>query len=83
MAKQIRNVAIVTDKGKLSLNVDLGQNLGPSSTGKTILIGTTGGNQTVLLPDGRQVIVSVNVYAYPDKPVTATNPAGPAVKVAS
>jgi len=49
-------------KGKiLTITVDLSKELGPSKSGKTILIASTKGNQKV---DGSDAIVGVNIYKY-------------------
>jgi hypothetical protein len=43
----------------LIIKVDLSKELGPSKSGKTIIIGSTGGNQLVF---GRSEKIGLNVY---------------------
>jgi hypothetical protein len=43
----------------LTITVDLSQELGPSKSGKTIIIGSTGGNQLVY---SRSEKIGLNVY---------------------
>ena len=49
--------ASITDN-TLTLTIDLKKQLGPSKSGKTLLVATTNGNAT--LPDGSRI--GVNVY---------------------
>ncbi len=46
----------------LHIVVDTSKELGPSSSGKTTLIASSGGNATVELQDGRQVKLGLNLY---------------------
>lgn len=64
MNNVIKNVDIEQDGNRLILTIDLSQNHGPSKSGKTILVSSTGGNVPVT-PDGK-TFVSVNVFRYPD-----------------
>ena len=57
----MQNVTIKTEGTELVIRVDLTQDLGPSKSGKTILIGSTGGNAKVATPQG-EVNVGLNVY---------------------
>ena len=43
----------------LTITVDLSQDLGPSKSGKTVLVASTGGNQLVY---GRSEKLGLNVY---------------------
>jgi len=53
--------AVVTVKGnELTIKVNLGKNLGPSKSGKTTMIATTGGNQEV----APGTFLGLNVYKY-------------------
>lgn len=63
------NADITTSKdGKtLTITVDLTKEFGQSKSGKTILIGTTGGNTKVDTKRG-SVFVGANIYRFPDAP---------------
>ena len=54
-----RNVTMDVDGDILRISVDLSQELGPSKSGKTVIIGSTGGNQLV---PGREEKIGLNVY---------------------
>jgi len=56
----VKNVDLKVEGNILKITVDLTKEFGPSSSGKTILIATTEGNQPV--PDKDGVKVGVNVY---------------------
>jgi hypothetical protein len=49
---------------KLVIEIDLSQDLGPSKSGKTILIASSEGN--VGVPGREDVKVGLNVYRYPE-----------------
>ena len=53
----MKNVDMKMEGKKLVITVDTSKEFGPSKSGKTIIIGSTEGNQTV---DG--VTVGLNVY---------------------
>lgn len=57
----MKNVDMKVEGHILTIKVDLSQDFGPSSSGKTIMIGSTLGNKAVsrTYPDVR---VGVNVY---------------------
>lgn len=57
----MQNVNIKTEKKKLTIEVDLSKELGKSKSGKSVNIGTTGGNQKIQTDIG-EVVVGVNVY---------------------
>lgn len=61
-AKSIGNNVSAEVKGnKLILTIDLSKNLGPSKSGKSLLVGSTGGNKTV--GEGKDAVkVGVNIY---------------------
>lgn len=51
------------DGKKLTVEIDLTGNLGPSSSGKTLIVATTGGNADV--PGKPGMKIGVNVYRKP------------------
>jgi hypothetical protein len=55
----VKNVKLIVSGNILTITVDLTQEFGPSSSGKTIIIASTEGN--FLLP-GRTEVVGLNVY---------------------
>jgi hypothetical protein len=55
----VKNVEMTVQGNILTIKVDLSQDFGPSSSGKTTIIASTEGNQPV--PD-RSEIVGLNVY---------------------
>ncbi len=68
------NITTEVQGTKLIITCDLSQSYGPSKSGKTIVIGTTSGNQAVKGPKGI-VKVGVNIYRDPmpsDKAQTGT-----------
>ena len=57
----MQNMTMKTEGSKLIITVDLAQDLGPSKSGKTTLIATTGGNKSV--PGAKTAtFVGLNVY---------------------
>ena len=56
----MKNVEMSVDGNTLIIKVDLSKEFGPSSSGKTIIIASTEGNQSVPEKDG--VKVGLNVY---------------------
>jgi hypothetical protein len=54
------NVKLSQDGNTLTITVDLSQNLGPSKSGKTIMIASTEGN--VSAPKDGAVKIGLNVY---------------------
>ena len=61
----MKNMTMKVVDNKLIIEVDLSQDVGPSKSGKTVLIATTEGNATC--PDRDDVKVGLNVYRYPEK----------------
>jgi hypothetical protein len=57
--RQFKNVALSVDGDRLTITVDLSENLGPSKSGQTMLIASTGGNQTVY---SRSEKIGLNIY---------------------
>ena len=56
----MKNVEMKVDHGKLIITVDLSTELGPSSSGKSVIIATTEGNVDV--PGVPDVKIGLNVY---------------------
>jgi hypothetical protein len=56
----MKNVAMSTEGNILTIKVDLSKEFGPSASGKTIIIASTGGNVTI--PEHEEVKVGLNVY---------------------
>jgi hypothetical protein len=56
----MRNVTMTRDGNKLIIAVDMSVSLGPSASGKTLLIASTEGNATVTGPEGAKI--GLNVY---------------------
>jgi hypothetical protein len=57
--QSFKNVAMAVEGDRLSITVDLSVELGPSKSGKTIMIASTGGNQLVY---GREEKIGLNLY---------------------
>lgn len=55
----MKNVNLTITDNKLCIEVDLAQDFGPSSSGKSVVIATTEGNKTV---PGTDVKIGLNVY---------------------
>jgi len=53
----MKNCTVKTEKNIMTITVDLTKTFGPSKSGKTVIIASTEGNQTV---DG--VTIGLNVY---------------------
>jgi len=68
MASQIRNVDVDLEdqtkksRGTLVLLIDLDKNLGPSKSGKSIIIGSSGGALTLEEYGMPEIRANVNVY---------------------
>ncbi len=56
----MKNVEMSVDGNILTIKVDLTKDFGPSSSGKTIIVASTEGNQSV--PGKEAVKVGLNVY---------------------
>ena len=56
----MKNIEMTVEGNMLMIKVDLTKEFGPSSSGKTIIIGTTEGN--VSIPGREEAKVGVNVY---------------------
>jgi hypothetical protein len=55
----MKNVEMEVDGDKLLITVDLSKTFGPSKSGKTIIIASTEGNQSV---PGTDAKIGLNVY---------------------
>lgn len=58
----MKNVEMTVSGTILTIKVDLSQDYGPSSSGKTIIIASTEGNVNV--PE-REEKIGLNIYRYP------------------
>jgi hypothetical protein len=56
----VKNVEMFRDGDILHIQIDLSKEVGPSSSGKTIIVGTTGGNQPVPETDG--IFIGINAF---------------------
>ena len=56
----MKNIELKVEHGKLIITVDLSQELGPSASGKSVMIATTEGNVDV--PGASDVKMGLNVY---------------------
>jgi len=56
----MQNVEMKVEGNKLIITADLTKDFGPSKSGKTIIIATTGGNVSV--PGHEAVKVGLNIY---------------------
>lgn len=56
----MKNVEMKVEHGKLIVTVDLTKELGPSASGKSVMIATTEGNMDV--PGEPDVKIGLNVY---------------------
>lgn len=55
----MKNIEMSVSGDILTIQVDLSKEFGPSASGKTILVASTEGNQTV---PGREEKIGINVY---------------------
>ncbi len=60
MYMAMQNVTMQVDKGILTIKINLGKDCGPSKTGKTRIVATSGGNVDV--PGHPGVKLGINVY---------------------
>jgi hypothetical protein len=56
----MKNVEMSVDGNTLTIKVDLSKEFGPSASGKTIIVASTEGNQSI--PDKEGLKVGLNVY---------------------
>lgn len=57
-----KSLHVFEEGALLHIVVDTSKELGPSASGKTTLIASSGGNATLDLKDGRQVKLGLNLY---------------------
>jgi hypothetical protein len=55
----MKNVQMDTKGNILTITVDLSKSFGPSTSGKTIIIASTEGNQPI---EGSAAVIGLNVY---------------------
>jgi hypothetical protein len=60
MAGEVKNVEMKQDGNMLTITVDMSKDFGPSKSGKTVIIASTGG--AVPHPDDNAVSVNLNIY---------------------
>jgi len=63
----MKNVEISVKGKVMTITVDLSKDQGASASGKTTIIGTTGGNTRIAANGAGEVFVGLNVYKYPAK----------------
>ena len=56
----MQNITMKTEGTKLTITVDLAERLGPSSSGKTIIVATSAGNANV--PGHPDIKLGLNVF---------------------
>lgn len=61
----MKNITMKTEGDKLTITVDLSKDFGPSKSGKTIVVASTLGNQSV--PENEDFKIGLNIYKYPEK----------------
>ena len=57
----MNNITANIDGNKLTIVIDTSITIGPSKSGKTTLIASTGGNQKITTPAG-EIVLGVNCY---------------------
>ncbi len=57
----MRNIEVVTRGNKLVITIDLDTDLGPSKSGKTNLVASTGGFQGIVVHKSQQIKANVTV----------------------
>ena len=60
----MKNVETVLEGNILTIKIDLSKEFGLSSSGKTIIVASSEGNQTI---PGTDVKLGLNVYKYPPR----------------
>ena len=61
----MKNVETKVEGDILTITVDLSKDFGPSKSGKTIVVASSLGNQSI--PDKEEMKIGLNIYKYPDK----------------
>lgn len=59
-AKNMKNVEMLIEGNILTIKVDLSKNFGPSASGKTIIIASSEGNQSI--PGKEEAKIGLNIY---------------------
>ena len=59
---KLDSIDMEINEGILTLRIDTTTNIGPSASGKTTLIASSGGNAAIQLEDGRQVKLGLNLF---------------------
>jgi hypothetical protein len=59
----MKNVEITIEGSILTAKIDMSKSFGPSTSGKTTIIASTEGNQTVTTVKGKPVVLGLNVYS--------------------
>ena len=59
----MKNIVTKVEGSKLTIEIDLAQNFGPSSSGKTVIVASSEGNASV--PGHPNMKLGLNVFAYP------------------
>ena len=64
------SIEMSCDEGILTLKIDTNTDIGPSASGKTIMIASSGGNKKINVGDETSgdniVMLGLNLYRYPD-----------------
>ena len=56
----MKNIEMITEGNILTIKVDLSQRFGKSSSGKSIIVASTEGNQSI--PGNEEIKIGLNVY---------------------
>lgn len=56
----MKNIEMTTEGTMLTIKVDLSQRFGKSSSGKSVIVASTEGNQSV--PGNEEIKIGLNVY---------------------
>ena len=59
----MKNIEMTTEGNILTIKVDLSQRFGLSSSGKSIIVASTEGNQSI--PGREEIKIGLNVYTKP------------------
>lgn len=64
------SIEMSCDEGILTLRIDTNTDIGPSASGKTIMIASSGGNKKINVGDEASgdniVMLGLNLYRYPE-----------------
>jgi len=61
------NVKVTIVKSKMTIEIDISKAFGFSKSGKTVTVGSTKGNVRVETEDGKEIVLGVNCYKYPEE----------------